>query len=70
MRPHLNKNKQALCNPLVPITTNLFGDNLNKQADDLTKANKIQRESQDTIRIAVGHVRAADADKIMLAVVV
>ena len=27
-----------MCNP---ITTNLFGDDLNKQVDDLTKANKI-----------------------------
>ncbi|XP_068723943.1 uncharacterized protein [Montipora capricornis] len=41
LRPHLNKNYQALCNPAVPITTNLFGDDLNKQVDDLTKANKI-----------------------------
>ena len=41
VRPHLNKNYQALCNPAVPITTNLFGDDLNKQVDDLTKANKI-----------------------------
>ena len=41
LRPHLNKNYQALCNPTVPITTNLFGDDLNKQVDDLTKANKI-----------------------------
>ena len=41
MRPHLNKNNQALYNPLVPITTNLFGNDLNKQVDDLTKANKI-----------------------------
>ena len=31
LRPHLNKNYQALCNSLVPITTNLFGDDLNKQ---------------------------------------
>ena len=28
-------------NLLVPITTNLFGDELNKQVDDLTKANEI-----------------------------
>jgi len=41
LRPHLNKNYQALCNPSVPITTYLFGDDLNKQVDDLTKANRI-----------------------------
>ena len=37
----MNKNYQALCNPTVPITANLIGDDLNKQVDDLTKANKI-----------------------------
>ena len=26
LRPHLNKNYQAMCNPTVPITRNLFGD--------------------------------------------
>ena len=41
LRPYLNKNNQALYNPLVPINTNLFGDNLNKEVDDLTKANKV-----------------------------
>ena len=41
MRPHLNKNNQALYNPLVTIITNLFGDDLKKQVDDLTKANMI-----------------------------
>ena len=46
LRPHLNKNYQALCNPAVPITTNLFGDDLNKQVDDLTKANKIDLKVQ------------------------
>ena len=45
-RPHLNKNNQALYNPLVPITTNLFGDDLKKQVDDLTKANKIGLKDQ------------------------
>ena len=46
LRPHLNKNNQALYNPLVLITTNLFGDDLNKQVDDLTKANKIGLKDQ------------------------
>ena len=42
LRPHLNKNYQVLRNPLVPIATNFFGDDLNKQVKDLTKANKIE----------------------------
>ena len=33
LRPHLNKNHQALCNPTVPITTNVFGEDLNKHVD-------------------------------------
>lgn len=41
LRPHLNKNYQALCNPSAPITKYLFGDDLNKQVDELTKANRI-----------------------------
>ena len=48
LRPHLNKNYQALCNPLVIITTNLFGDDLNKQVDDSTKANKIGLKVQSS----------------------
>ena len=41
LRPHLNKQYQPLCNPSVPITSSLFGDDLNKEIEDLTKANAI-----------------------------
>ena len=43
---HLNKPYQSLCNPATPITSYLFGDDLNKQVDDLTKANKIGHKVQ------------------------
>ena len=46
LRPHLNKPYQSLCNPSTPITSYLFGDDLNKQVDDLTKANKIGHQVQ------------------------
>ena len=46
LRPHLNKPYQSLCNPSTPITSYLFGDDLNKQVDDLTKANKIGHKVQ------------------------
>ena len=44
LRPHLNNPYQSLCNPSTPITSYLFGDDLNKQVDDLTKANKFGQE--------------------------
>lgn len=46
LRPHLNKPYQSLCNPSTLITSYLFGDDLNKQVDDLTKANKIGHKIQ------------------------
>ncbi|KAK2559389.1 hypothetical protein P5673_018010 [Acropora cervicornis] len=46
LRPHLNKPYQSLCNPSTPITSYLFGEDLNKQVDDLTKANKIGHKVQ------------------------
>ena len=46
LRPHLNKPYQSLRNPSTSITSYLFGDDLNKQVDDLTKANKIGHKVQ------------------------
>ncbi|XP_067034747.1 intraflagellar transport protein 74 homolog [Acropora muricata] len=46
LRSHLNKPYQSLCNPSTPITSYLFGDDLNKQVDDLSKANKIGHKVQ------------------------
>ena len=41
LRPHLNAKYAALCNPSTPITTELFGDDINKEIDQLTKASQL-----------------------------
>ena len=40
LRPDLNKQYVALCNPSTAISTFLFGDD-NKEVEDLTKFNKL-----------------------------
>ena len=40
LRPDLNKQYGALCNPSTPMSTFLFGDDLNKEVEELTKSNK------------------------------
>ena len=41
LKPELSKNFQSLCSATVPITSLLFGDDLSKFVDDITKANKV-----------------------------
>jgi hypothetical protein len=41
LRPDLNKQYVALCNPSTAISTCLFGDDLNKEVEDLTKSNRL-----------------------------
>ncbi|CAB4009624.1 Poly P3 [Paramuricea clavata] len=41
IRPDLNKQYGALCNPSTAISTYLFGDELNKEVEELTKSNKL-----------------------------
>ena len=41
LRPDLNKQFGALCNPSTSLSTFLFGDDLNKEVEDLTKANRL-----------------------------
>ena len=42
LRPHLNSKYSALCNPSTPITTSeLFGDDINKEIDQLTKSSQL-----------------------------
>ena len=41
MRPHLNSRISALCNPFTPITTELFGEDIGKETDELTKTSRI-----------------------------
>ena len=44
LRPDLNKQYGALCNPTTPLSTFLFGDDLNKEVEELTKSNKLSGE--------------------------
>ena len=37
----MNKQYGSLCNPSIAITANLFGDDLNKEVEELTKSNKL-----------------------------
>ena len=41
LRPDFNKEYVALCNPSTPMSTFLFGDDLNKEEEELTKSNKL-----------------------------
>ena len=40
LRSDLNQQYAALCNPSTPVSKYLFGDNLNKKMEDLSKASK------------------------------
>jgi len=44
IRPDLNKQYSSLCNPSTTISTVLFGDNLNKEVEELTKSNKLSNK--------------------------
>ena len=41
LRPHLNSRYSVLCNPSTPISTELFGDDIGKEIDELTKISQI-----------------------------
>ena len=41
LHPHLNSKYSALCNPSTPITSELFGDDINKEIDQLTKSSHL-----------------------------
>ena len=41
IRLDLNKHYGSLCNPSVAISTQLFGDDLNKEVEEVTKSNKL-----------------------------
>ena len=43
IKPHLNKDYSSLCASHVPITTYLFGDNLQTQLNDIRASNKISK---------------------------
>ena len=41
IRPDLNKQYASLCNPSTPVSSFLFGDDLNKEVEELTKSQKL-----------------------------
>ena len=41
LRPHLNSKYSGLCNSSTPITTELFGDDVNKEIEQLTKSSQL-----------------------------
>ena len=44
IRPDLNKQYASLCNPSTTISTFVFGDDLNKEVEELTKSNKLSNK--------------------------
>ena len=50
LRPELNSQFAALCSPATPITHELFGDELSKEIDDMSKANKLSGKLASTRR--------------------
>ena len=41
IRPDLNKQYASLCNPSTPVSSFLFGDELNKEVEELAKSHKL-----------------------------
>jgi hypothetical protein len=41
LKASLSKDYQSLCSASTPVTTQLFGDDLSKKVDDISKANII-----------------------------
>ena len=44
IRPDLNKQYAPLCNPSTAVSTFLFGDDLNKEVEELTKSQKLSNK--------------------------
>ena len=42
-RPYISKAYRVLASPAVPITTNLYGDNISKTVSSITESNKLVR---------------------------
>ena len=51
LKPDLNARYAALCtNPKTPITSELFGNDIGKEIDDLSKANRLSKRIASTSR--------------------
>jgi hypothetical protein len=51
LRSDLNKQYAALCNPSTPVSKHLFGDDLNKEMEDLSKASKLTKKVTPSLRM-------------------
>ena len=43
LRPHLNSQFSTLCSASTPVTTELFGDDVGKEIDEVAKANRLSK---------------------------
>ena len=53
IRGDLNKQYAALCSPSVPVSSFLFGDDLNKEVEDLAKANRLGNKVTPKQRVGI-----------------
>ncbi|CAB4028257.1 Hypothetical predicted protein, partial [Paramuricea clavata] len=58
LRSDLNKQYAALCNPSTPVSQYLFGDDLNKEMEDLSKASKLTKKVTPSQRMEPVRPRA------------
>lgn len=47
IKPELKTEYQALCSTTVPVTTELFGDNVSQKVTDISEANKVSKRCLD-----------------------
>ena len=59
IRPDLNKQYASLCNPSTAVSTFLFGDDLNKEVEELTKSHKLSSKVTPRKRMEPYKVPAA-----------
>ena len=59
IRTDLNKQYASLCNPSTAVSTFLFGDDLNKEVEELTKSHKVSSKVTPRKRMEPYNVPAA-----------
>ena len=47
----LSKQYATLCNPSTPVSKHLFGDDLNKEMEELSKASKLTKKVTSSLRM-------------------
>ena len=51
IRPDLNKQYASLCNSSTPVSSFLFGDELNKEVEELTRSHKLSSKVTSRMRV-------------------